>query len=245
MLTSIFYSRTPFMRLRWRWELFLLFFRPSYWKKLSTILSLGTQTVGMLHDLANVVMIVRFLHVDFAGQLTNQQNTELTEQLENLTALLREYLSPVNEEALSFSVREGIEESLSLLKHHEEVVRCNIHFSSPSDFFIQGPVVSFQAAVMNIVRNSSQALKNHEQPEIVIDISQNGREGIIRIYDNGPGFPEGFRPKLFSSHKKKDGLGIGLWHTVQELNRLFGCQVDFSRASSGGAQTRLCFWLAQ
>jgi C4-dicarboxylate-specific signal transduction histidine kinase len=74
--------------------------------------------------------------------------------------------------------------------------------------------VHLSQVLINIIRNSIQALGGHSvsDPRIDIVVSQTHDSVVVALSDNGPGIPshelEGL-DKLFSS-RKKDGLGLGL-----------------------------------
>ncbi|EGG30210.1 integral membrane sensor signal transduction histidine kinase [Aequoribacter fuscus] len=74
--------------------------------------------------------------------------------------------------------------------------------------------VHFSQVLINIIRNSIQALGGHSvsDPRIDIVVSQTHDSVVVALSDNGPGIPSGQLEgldKLFSS-RKKDGLGLGL-----------------------------------
>ena len=74
--------------------------------------------------------------------------------------------------------------------------------------------VHLSQVLINILRNSAQALGSHSvsDPRIDIVVSHTHDSVVVALSDNGPGIPshqlEGL-DKLFSS-RKKDGLGLGL-----------------------------------
>lgn len=234
-------------RHHWRGELLRLFWQPLLWKKALSFLMLGAQSSGTLHDISNTTMILRFLHSDLASQLTKRQNRELTALLENLSNQILEgqrLLSQMPHTQLPFNVSEAIAEATELFRNHPLAPQCSISLKILDNFDVVGsPNVLIQALV-NIMQNSAQALQKQNYKEIVITLSKKRGLGVLTIQDNGPGFPKDYRVKLFST-TKKEGTGIGLWHSFVQLRQHLFCTAQLGNHPDGGAQTDLYFWKLQ
>lgn len=234
-------------RHHWRGELIRLFWQPLLWKKASSFLLLGAQTSGTLHDISNTTMILRFLHAELASQLTKSQNRQLTALLENLSNQVTEgqtRLSQMPLGQLPFTVSEALLETTELFRNHPLASQCNISLEIRDDFDVIGSPNVLIQALMNILQNSAQALQNQLDKEIVITLTKKRRLGVLSIHDNGPGFPKGYRVKLFST-TKKEGTGIGLWHSLVQLRQHLFCTAQLCNHPEGGAQTDLYFWKLQ
>ena len=72
--------------------------------------------------------------------------------------------------------------------------------------------VQIQQVVLNLVRNSIDALRDCETRTISVATEPNGDMVEVVVSDNGPGLPEEVRERLFEPFvsTKPDGIGIGL-----------------------------------
>lgn len=98
-----------------------------------------------------------------------------------------------------------------------------------------GPVISgddelLYQAVMNVVSNCLRYAKE----EVVISLSANATEAVLRISDDGSGIPESDLPHLFERfYKGKNGnFGLGLAITYSAVTALGG---HISAGNDGGA----------
>ncbi|MFK8139412.1 MAG: sensor histidine kinase [Bdellovibrionales bacterium] len=103
------------------------------------------------------------------------------------------------------------------------------------DLSISNEVLSF---LENFIQNSIE--EKQENLLVSISVKRSLSKIVVLVSDNGPGFPEQtlkfIGKKQFTT--KKQGNGIGLFETVQSLNRN-GIEVKFKNHSSGGALAEL------
>ncbi|NSW93861.1 MAG: HAMP domain-containing histidine kinase [Bacteroidales bacterium] len=100
--------------------------------------------------------------------------------------------------------------------------------SEGKEFSLKGDPEQFSIAVGNIIDNSLKYCSN--QPEILIHIKSSGDHLIIEISDNGPGIPQEYQKKIFDKYfripsgdlQKKEGFGLGLYHSQQIIKKMKG-----------------------
>jgi two-component system, NtrC family, nitrogen regulation sensor histidine kinase NtrY len=100
-----------------------------------------------------------------------------------------------------------------------------------------------EQALINLIKNAGQAMKDTEAPEINITAGLNQRGGItIEVSDNGPGINEDILSKIFVPYftTKPDGSGIGLALTRQIMANHGGFVKAYNR-EGGGADFKLTF----
>ena len=102
------------------------------------------------------------------------------------------------------------------------------------------------AAIFNIVKNAAEAFRmddvERQEGDIVrITIAEEGAWCVIRIEDNGPGFPVE-RPETLlephESHGKDDGYGLGLT-IARSTVRDHGGDLVLQNRGEGGASVIL------
>jgi two-component system, LuxR family, sensor kinase FixL len=112
-------------------------------------------------------------------------------------------------------VEEIITETVALcqpaLDRSRSVVRWGTAPNTPS---VMVDKLQIEQTLLNIIRNSIEAIEESRQRKGLINIeaaSRGGREVEIWVADNGPGFPPDFTDTFLPfGSRKKEGLGIGL-----------------------------------
>jgi two-component system response regulator PhcR len=99
-----------------------------------------------------------------------------------------------------------------------------------------------------LTRNALQALQNHENPCLRIQIGHATHVGYdcIRFIDNGPGFPRDLFPQLgrvqCTTRADSGGSGMGLVFARRVMESVSGT-IEISTAAEGGACIELLFAL--
>ncbi len=111
----------------------------------------------------------------------------------------------------------------------------------PDDFEINADPDHLFRVLMNLCRNSRQALETNKNPllvrRITIDARRDGAHDVIHVSDTGPGIPEKIRSGLFKpfqSSTKQDGSGLGL-AIAAELMRAHGGNIELLASQASGA----------
>jgi len=88
-------------------------------------------------------------------------------------------------------------------------------------------------ALLNVIQNGAQALP--KGGKLVVILEDDGRNGILRVADEGQGIPDEIRSKIFDLYftTKIGGSGIGLAMTYRILQLHHGSVEVESRAEHG------------
>ena len=77
-----------------------------------------------------------------------------------------------------------------------------------------GDKTQLQQVLMNLFRNSFNAMEEHETEKKILDIIMNSNKDsvLVSVHDTGPGIDPEIKAKLFKPFvtTRKDGSGIGL-----------------------------------
>jgi len=138
----------------------------------------------------------------------------------------RNFFKPNKIEEL-FSVKKTIEESMSLVKHYYEKLDINIYLICKNDFETIGYPNEFSQVMMNLFSNSKDILKDKENQnryiEIIVNINENKKEGIISVIDNGSGISEEIQNRMFEPYfttkHQSSGTGIGLYMSKEIIEK--------------------------
>lgn len=96
--------------------------------------------------------------------------------------------------------------------------------------------IQMQQVLINLMRNSVEALTGMQQGRILVSVQTQGHEIVIVVSDNGPGLPSAIAARLFESFNssKADGLGIGL-SISRSIVEAHGGKLLYEPALDGGA----------
>ncbi len=109
----------------------------------------------------------------------------------------------------------------------------------PADLKVWVDPIQVQQVIVNLIRNSVEALDNTHQPEIVVRARNCDDFAEISVQDNGSGIASHVRENIFSTvmTAKAEGMGIGLSisRTIIEAQ---GGKIWLAPSSSGRADFR-------
>ncbi len=102
---------------------------------------------------------------------------------------------------------------------------------------VSGNKVRLSQVLLNLMRNSVEALSNVSEPVISIETSleNNGKFVCITVKDNGPGIPEDFVQKIWKPFKtsREEGTGLGLYVVRKIISEHSGTVEAESTVGSG------------
>jgi C4-dicarboxylate-specific signal transduction histidine kinase len=96
--------------------------------------------------------------------------------------------------------------------------------------------------LLNLLVNAGDALEGRPGAEVRVTGGQEGERVVLRVEDNGPGFPPEVLPRLFETFfttkgpEKGTGLGLAL---SREMVEQFGGTLVAENRAEGGARLRL------
>lgn len=207
----------------------------------------------MTHEMRNSITPVIALSNDYASHPEKYNREMLTEtmkvigiQSESIKKFLDSYYNLTH---LPEPRKEDIDaaefcnrlKTLTGLEEQRRGFEKNIcHYSVPIGMKISMDSNLMTQAVMNIIRNSLDAVANVANPRVDISVSISDGVPFITIKDNGPGLPETVRNNLFQPFitTKQGGSGIGLSLTRQ-ICRLHGGDLTISSSHHIGTTATL------
>ena len=134
-----------------------------------------------------------------------------TEVIRRLRSLLKKAPFEARTIDLNATVKEAIDLLAPVIKQRNIATQTRW---SPGPLLVNADPIQIQQVVINLVRNSSDAIRESASAERVIDISTNkrGRSAELLVADSGGGIPADSLEKLFDPFfsTKKEGMGMGL-----------------------------------
>jgi len=149
----------------------------------------------------------------------------------------RFFFTPMVEKEI-FNVKSQIESSIAMVKDRIDIQEVKISLNSEEETFIYGYSNQLSQAILNIVNNSIDALKNNKTNK-KIDISIVDFKGsvMISIENNGMHLPSGIEDKIFEPYfttkKSEGGTGIGLYMTKMIIESNFQGEISIFNSDEG------------
>lgn len=195
-------------------------------EKFHHLTEVGKLASGIFHDLANplTALILNLEQIQFRN-LKEIAETEWAQKIaeanllcQRMTHLLRTVSKQLvtNAEVKDwFSVNEEVEGVLNLLSYKARSCKVDLRNHLESEIFLNNDALKFNRIICNLINNAIEAIDaNKKSSWIEIKMRLINDHLLITITDNGQGFPDHLKDKLFEpffSTKKGGGnLGLGL-----------------------------------
>jgi len=187
--------------------------------------AMGTMASTLAHELnqpltaiANYLRAARRL-IGSAGRESDDRLSEAIEMAEtcalrggDIIRRLRRTLGRGGAEAASVRVAELVEESLAMACPLRDDTKARFELDVAPDLCVKADGVQIQQVLINLITNALDAMEGCANPRIMISARREGDVVEISVADNGPGFAEEVRDKLFEPFvsTKSAGMGVGL-----------------------------------
>ena len=155
----------------------------------------------------------------------------------------RNYFKP-DREKVEFKVAEAVENTLSLIEASFKNQNIDIEVVAENDPAIHGYRNEFAQALLNILNNARDALKEREikDPRVTITICFEDGRAVVTISDNAGGIPKEIMCKIFDPYfttkGPQVGTGIGLFMSKSIIEKNMGGRLVV-RNTADGAEFRL------
>lgn len=191
-------------------------------------------TLGMLHDLNNIFMVIRFAAKAQSDPAAHEAVAEAVKLVRLLEALHR----GASIASRSLDVADVVTGLLPLARTLPLCVfsAARVELGSLEKAEARCPPALLERAVIGLVTNSGEATI-HSGSVIRIDVESDEREVRLRVTDDGPRVADHLVPRLFErgfSTKGSAGRGTGL-AGLREAARRAGGDVRFERRTNGAS----------
>lgn len=203
--------------------------------------ALGELAAGVAHELRNPLAGIQLALSAMSKELSDDEQSYrldlAVEELKRVTRLLNQLLEaarPTPEPARPLLLANLVREFVSLARYQvpEQV---ELREEVPSGFVCRLPEGGLRQALWNLVLNSCEAIGDREG-EITIDATREDGRLLLRVLDDGPGFP----PELLETgvrtfatlHAGGSGLGLA---TVRRFAHDLGGELRLENVKPHGA----------
>ena len=164
----------------------------------------------------------------------DEQTNRTAEIIGRLRNYLRKQDLQIRPASLSQVIGETIALTTTMMTDFETAITVQLQ---PEDQEVEADKVLIQQVLVNLIRNSVEAVQNQPIRQIAVT-SKPGQDGMVEISiaDTGLGIPEPIRDKLFQPFvtTKPNGMGVGL-STCHRIVELHGGELWAEHGAEGGA----------
>lgn len=213
--------------------------------ELEHLAHIGRMSAVLAHEIRNPLGTIKGFAQLLGEQASDSQAALLdpiltqSARLEKLVKDLLLYGRPPQPTPASVPV----EEILGLLRTHASQISApgiDFRFESSLSGTIRTDRAILDQALLNLLRNSAEAVRDREGAAVSVQISTVPQGISISVSDNGPGFSPEALERLFQPFftTKAFGTGLGL-STTRNLVRSLGGSLSISNSPSGGARAEI------
>lgn len=197
-------------------------------EQLVSLSTLGFFTFSLLHNIANQFTQLQFCVEEARQYLPPRQQAQLSRTTQYLASIVSDSQALLYGTASCsfwFDLQDAVLEALELSKFDLQRQQITVtHRLSPT--LLTGNKVVFLQILLNLLKNSIQALESSSTRQISFSVKKKIDRILLVIEDSGPGLQT--RPKFLQS-TKISGSGVGLAYVQHHMISSFGG--DFSLCS--------------
>ncbi|HZW13334.1 MAG TPA: ATP-binding protein [Noviherbaspirillum sp.] len=211
--------------------------------------ALGTLVGGVAHEINNPLMGIKGYIEYVSDKMDEGRPKEVLQrasaEVDRIGRIVKNMLVfSRSKSSLSLGdvdLVQAVTKTVALVEADLQHQNIKLRISAPETPVIaRGNMDNIQQAVLNLILNARDALKQHPPPyKVDISVSNEGNgQCIISVADNGPGIPESIKSKIFDPFftTKPAGQGTGLGLAVtRQLIEASGGSIDVGTAATGGA----------
>jgi two-component system sensor histidine kinase HupT/HoxJ len=123
-----------------------------------------------------------------------------------------------------------------------KMAKAEIETKLEPELFALGQSGQIHSVLVNLIDNALDAVREAQNPRVVIATRSEGDFAVVEVKDNGRGVPEALRSQIFepffTTKTVGEGTGLGLWISYS-IAREHGGEIEVSAPPEGGA----CFTL--
>lgn len=192
--------------------------------------ALGELIAGIGHEISNPLTILSDRIYRMEENLLTNNSKELSKNIKDMDhgikrinkiiANLQSFVKNQDEQLEVISLKKAIQESESFIKDLNILKEIKLNIDIKDDCFMLGNEIKIQQVIINLIKNSIDALHSIKSPQININLFNNTKEktSCLKISDNGAGIPSDMKDKLFEmfSTSKEFGEGTGLGLSISQ-----------------------------
>lgn len=210
---------------------------------------LGQMAAGITHELNQPLAAIRAFADNAITFLARGQTVPAEENLAHISAAsarmgtiigqLKGFARKSHGTVSSVDLAQSIQVSAALLQNEFRRQEVTLEIVVHDPVQVVGDAVRTEQVLINLMRNALDAVEHADIRRVVVQLTHEGDEAVIRIHDSGPGIPQQVVPHLFepffTTKAPGKGLGLGLAISSSIVQAMNG-QLTAHNHADGGAE---------
>lgn len=201
--------------------------------KSDKLTALGELIAGVSHEISSPLMVANDCLINITEDMHKKDYPRVSSQLVDLEKEIHRIKQIVNnmqsmaknkdETHSVINVSDVIEDSIKFLKDLSLLNNCQIHLNLSKQFILANSG-KLQQVLINLLKNSLDAMMECEKSEINIRVEKNAQSVLIHVEDSGPGIeePEKIFDMFYTTKELGEGTGLGLAISQKILQSFHG-----------------------
>jgi len=197
----------------------------------------------------NVIsLIVNVLKLDLKKRTLSNETIEkklddVLKQVRYMDQTVQDFQSFFNpsKEKIFFNIYESIQSILGLIDYEYSHQDISLELRGNESISAYGYPNEFNQVILTLLKNARDAFMQqpHDHMRIVIDISEENGDPLIRVEDNAGGIPEAVMDKVFDLYvtTKENGSGLGLNIAKNVIEQNMNGKIDVHNTAEGACFT--------
>ncbi len=196
-----------------------------------TLAAMGEMSSAVVHEMRNPLSSIKLnLHAIRAGLPAGSRHVELAEiaqeQVARLERMFSDLLSlsrPLSMDYRVHRLRDVIVAALEEVDNEAGKLRCRIRVLDGHEALeIRIDSERIRQVLVNLLQNAMAATGPNGQIDVAVSLDASARLVVLEVSDDGPGFPEDNRERLFqpffTSREQGTGLGLAIVRKIVEYH---------------------------
>ena len=208
---------------------------------------LGQMAAGVTHELNQPLAAIRAFADNAITFLARGQTVPAEENLAHISAAsarmgtiigqLKGFARKSHGAVSSVDMAQSIEVSAALLQNEFRRQDVALEIAVHDPVQIMGDAARTEQVLINLMRNALDAVEHADIRRVIVQLTHEGDEAVIRIHDSGPGIPQQVVPHLFepffTTKASGKGLGLGLAISSSIVQAMNGRLTAHNHADGG------------
>ena len=215
--------------------------------------TLGTMSASFAHELSQpltaILMDAQAIKASVAaGDSNTAEILESIEEIESstyrtvkLVERIRNFIRPAETDYAYVDFKPLLQDVAHLLAYEIRKQKVRFEFDlDPAECGVHGDRVQLSQIVLNVYRNSMQAMETSAQKMIFVSLEHMEDRVVLRVRDTGPGVPADLKSLVGQPFvtSKEGGLGVG-FSISSAIAEMHSGSLTISNAVDGGAIVEL------
>ncbi|PWW05165.1 signal transduction histidine kinase [Paenibacillus cellulosilyticus] len=207
---------------------------------------------SIAHEVRNPLQVTRGFLQLISGKSDEQSKMHFSmaiSELDRASTIITDFLTfakpELDNNVITMDIQHELQTIETIISPMAALSGAALQVDIPNKIYVIGNPSKFKQAIMNMVKNSIEAIQSHENGIVGINVHEENGMAVIRISDNGEGMEAEQIAKLGEPYysTKTKGTGLGLMVTFRIIEVMEGT-LQFRSEKGKGTEALIRFPIA-